>query len=126
MSIYYNRQGQPIDYIHLTSEYEDFESRHVGRDSQDGVVVSTVFLAIDHRFGDGPPLIFETMIMGGKHDNDCWRYATEEEAMIGHAAAISHLFSKKDEDILKIYDNTYKKLVDDAFDAAQRKWKVTE
>lgn len=29
------------------------------------VNVSTVFLAIDHAFGDGPPVLYETMIFGG-------------------------------------------------------------
>ena len=50
--------------------------------------VSTVFLGIDHNFGDGPPLLFETMIFGGKYDNWQDRYATREEALAGHEAAI--------------------------------------
>lgn len=47
--------------------------------------VSTVFLGLCHRFGDGgPPLLFETMIFPG---NDQWRYSTWEEAKAGHAEA---------------------------------------
>jgi hypothetical protein len=47
--------------------------------------VSTVFLGLDHRFGDdGPPLIFETMVFGGIHDQDMERYSTWEEAEAGH------------------------------------------
>ena len=30
------------------------------------VTVSTVFLGVDHSFGDGSPMLFETMIFGGK------------------------------------------------------------
>ena len=49
--------------------------------------VSTVFLAIDYSFGDGPPLLFETMIFGGEHDMYQDRYSTWEEALIGHDCA---------------------------------------
>ena len=53
-----------------------------------GVVrVSTVFLGIDHAFGDGPPELFETMIFGGEHDYETWRYATWDQAEAGHEAA---------------------------------------
>ena len=52
------------------------------------VKVSTVFLGLDHRFGDGPPLLFETMIFGGVFDEDTWQYSTWEEAEIGHRKAI--------------------------------------
>jgi len=52
------------------------------------VRVSTVFLGLDHRFfGDGPPLLFETMIFGGEHDGYQRRYATWEEAEAGHTEA---------------------------------------
>ncbi len=47
--------------------------------------VSTVFLGIDHRFGgEGPPLVFETMVFGGVNDQDQRRYATWDEAVAGH------------------------------------------
>lgn len=55
--------------------------------------VSTVFLGLDHNFwGDGPPVLFETMIFGGEHDQDQWRYSTYEEAEAGHAKAVSLAF----------------------------------
>ena len=54
--------------------------------------VSTVFLGLNHQFGDGPPLIFETMIFSpGPLDQECWRYSTESEALVGHAAAVAQL-----------------------------------
>jgi hypothetical protein len=53
--------------------------------------ISTVFLGLDHQCGDGPPLLFETMIFN-KEDRelDEWqdRYSTWEEAEAGHKAAI--------------------------------------
>ena len=50
------------------------------------VRVSTVFLALNHNLsGDGPPLLFETMVFGGEHDQEQERYGTWEEAEAGHA-----------------------------------------
>lgn len=61
--------------------------RHVAKTEKEDIQVSTVFLGIDHSFGDGPPLLFETMIFGGEHDGDQWRYSTWEEAEKGHMEA---------------------------------------
>jgi hypothetical protein len=53
------------------------------------VHVSTVFLGLDHALGIGPPQIFETMIFGGVHNGDQWRYSTWDEAIAGHEAAVA-------------------------------------
>lgn len=51
--------------------------------------VSTVFLGLDHRFGgDGPPLVFETMIFGGPLQGSVWRYSSYDDADAGHKAAV--------------------------------------
>jgi hypothetical protein len=57
----------------------------------DGTRVSTIFLGTDHQFGDGPPLLFETMIFHGDPGtgDECWRYPTRAEALEGHAAAVA-------------------------------------
>ncbi len=52
------------------------------------VRISTVFLGLDHRFGEGEPQLFETMIFGGEFDQEQWRYSTWEEAEKGHQKAI--------------------------------------
>src|SRR5882757_3426775 len=55
----------------------------------EGVRVSTVFLGLDHSFGSsGPPILFETMIFGGEHDQYQERYSTWEEAEAGHKRAV--------------------------------------
>ncbi|MFQ5591315.1 MAG: hypothetical protein ACE5FM_00025 [Methyloligellaceae bacterium] len=51
--------------------------------------ISTVFLGIDHQFGDGPPILYETMVFGGPCNEECRRYHTKEEALIGHAAMLA-------------------------------------
>lgn len=63
--------------------------RHVALTELDGIKISTVFLGVDHNFStDGPPILFETMIFGGEHDEECWRYATLGEAQAGHDEAV--------------------------------------
>jgi hypothetical protein len=64
--------------------FEDFD-RHVRQTVQGDITVSTVFLGLDHQFGDGPPLLFETMVFGGAHNGAQERYSTWEEAEKGHA-----------------------------------------
>jgi hypothetical protein len=67
--------------------------RVVGKTDVGRVRVSTVFLGIDHGRGwmigeEGPPVLFETMIFGGKHDQYQDRYCTWAEAEAGHARAV--------------------------------------
>lgn len=57
-------------------------------DEAKDIWVSTVFLHIDHNFwGEGGPVLFETMIFGGQHNERIWRYRTWEEAERGHKVA---------------------------------------
>lgn len=52
--------------------------------------ISTIFLGIDMRFdGDGPPLLFETNVFGGKYTYDQIRTCTWEEAEAAHAEAVA-------------------------------------
>lgn len=62
--------------------------------------VSTVFLGIDHQFGDGPPLLFETMIFAkvvdSPLDQRCWRWSTRDQAVAGHARVVEALRAGRD------------------------------
>lgn len=50
------------------------------------IVVSTVFLGINHSFfGRSRPLWFETMVFGTSIDGEQERYETWDEAELGHA-----------------------------------------
>lgn len=53
--------------------------------------VSTVFLGLDHQFGQGPPLVFETMVFGGPCDGDQDRYSTWAEAEAGHQRIVERV-----------------------------------
>lgn len=55
--------------------------------------VSTVFLGLDHQWGIGPPLLFETMVFafGSSLDERCERYATWADALTGHDGIVGEL-----------------------------------
>ena len=69
---------------------------HYKRVALDGVGnynVSTVWLGLDHQYGEGPPLIFETMVFPDDSfvDSFCERYSTETEALDGHERIVANL-----------------------------------
>jgi hypothetical protein len=53
--------------------------------------VLTVFIGTDRQCGDGPPILWETMILGGPCDQRRWRYATKLEALHGHGLAMQQI-----------------------------------
>lgn len=112
MSIYYARDGTPLeDVIAWGKLFENPEYKRVASTTlKDGKWVSTVWLGMDYNmFGEGPPLIFETMVFSAdkeynllfnrsfRHELDCDRYSTEREALEGHAAMV-----KKWEEVIDV------------------------
>jgi hypothetical protein len=91
-----DRDGEPIPIMVATDLLADYDYKVVKKDvfifEEEPVEVSTVWLGLDHNWWpDRAPMIFETMIFGGKLDLECWRYATEEQARAGHADAVKLL-----------------------------------
>lgn len=83
--------GNPVEEIDLVVWAKWFESanRHLAKDElPGGIRVSTVFLGMDHNWGEGPPLLWETMIFGGPNDSYQDRYSTREAALEGHKRAL--------------------------------------
>lgn len=54
-----------------------------------GIWVSTVFLGINHQYGDGLPILFETMIFRGGKGNECDRCESWEQAETQHEEAVA-------------------------------------
>lgn len=79
------------DLLEWGRQFEQ-EERRVARTEQDEVEVSTVFLGLDHSFGGGPPLLFETMVFGGGRDQEMRRYSTWDQAEEGDKAMCDWLF----------------------------------
>jgi len=69
--------------------------RTVADDMVGKVRVSTVFLGIDHNFGTGEPILFETMVFNAEGRALCFnRYTSWDEAEKHHHEMVNRL--KKD------------------------------
>ena len=55
------------------------------------VRISTVFLGLDHSFGGGSPLLFETIVFGGPLDQQQDRCSTWEAAEKMHEAMVERV-----------------------------------
>ncbi len=67
------------------AEWFEKAKRHVAWTEIGKVQISTVFLGVDHNFLEGPkPVLFETMVFGGRLDSNQKRYHTWTEAERGH------------------------------------------
>lgn len=98
-----DEHGQAVpepDLLKWAAWFEKADPR-VAEDKFDGIRVSTVFLGLDHNhYGQGPPLLYETIIFGPeKHYNELakreleeshemWRYTTRTNALAGHKKAV--------------------------------------
>lgn len=90
--------GEPVeepDLLKWARWFGNPDNRTVVQHSYDDVRVSTVFLGLDHQFGDGPPVLWETMIFGGQHDGYCERYSSYEETVDGHLKACGMVIKEK-------------------------------
>ena len=62
-----NKVPVKINDINKWAEFYPINKR-VNATHINDVLISTVFLGIDHSFGGGTPILFETMIFGGKYN----------------------------------------------------------
>ncbi len=63
------------------------ERKAVKQNDIGNIYVSTVFIGLDHGWKTGIPVLWETMIFGGKYDGYQKRYTSHEDALIGHEIA---------------------------------------
>jgi hypothetical protein len=92
------KEPVPCDDLMEWARWFGTADRHVAKTRVGQFWVSTVFLGLDHRFGNaGPPLLFETMVFdesteegrrGGEADFGFDRCSTWEEAQASHARAV--------------------------------------
>lgn len=103
MSDKYMLRGQePVlcnDLMEWATWFETAD-RHVAKTvveqhGENAAKVSTVFLGLDHAFGDGPPVLFETMVFGGDDDGYQRRYRSWAEAALGHAETVATLAARE-------------------------------
>lgn len=77
------------DLLVWAAWFENDDNRRVAETCLGNVLISTVFLGIDHRFfGNGPPLLFETLVFGGPLNDEQTRCSTWEQAETAHALIV--------------------------------------
>ena len=90
--LYFDKQGQAIDMKAWARLMEGAEYKRVALTKlPNGTDVSTVWLGLNHSYGEGRPLIFETMTFGDEETQEQQRYSTEAEALAGHEAMVARL-----------------------------------
>ncbi len=92
MGKYYVLKGKkavPVGDVTEWAKQFDGIDRIVAKTDIKNVRISTVFLGLDHQWGVGTPLIFETLVFGGKFDQEMDRYSTWEEAEEGHKKMVT-------------------------------------
>ena len=85
--MYWRLNGKNIEEVDIVDWYKRKNplSTQLFKSNFGEVDVSTIFMAMDHSFGDdGEPILFETMVFGGEHDNYQERYHTYDRAEEGH------------------------------------------
>ena len=105
VSEYYDRQGNPIsiershELVKEASargeDYKRVARTEIPGDHSD-ISVSTVWLGLDHSYVHSAPLIFETMVFGGRYDEECERYETEEDALEGHSRMVKRISEEQE------------------------------
>lgn len=79
-----NREPVPIYNFMEWAEWFETADRVVWQTQHNECEVSTVFLGLDHQYGSGPPLLFETLVFGGDQDGLMERCSTWDEAEKQH------------------------------------------
>jgi hypothetical protein len=71
--------------------FDQQENRRVAHDVIGNTSISTVFLGLDHGFGQGLPVLWETMVFGGPLDEEQERYTSREAAETGHRLMVDRV-----------------------------------
>jgi hypothetical protein len=91
VGMYYDREGNELS-LEQWAVYHEVQNKRVAETDVEDFWVSTVWLGLDHSYGDGPPLIFETMVFpkdGPMLERYCERYPSEDAARAGHDRAVA-------------------------------------
>lgn len=72
------------DTIEWGKWFGEGSNRIVKQETVNDSFVSTIFMGLDHAFNGGVPVLFETIVFNGKHDQYSERYYDWDEAEAGH------------------------------------------
>lgn len=90
---YYILEGHDVKPCDLMTWARWFRSanRVIGYTETKNGNVSTVCFGLNLQFGDGPALLFETLVSGGPEDGDTKHYSTYEQAVRGHNKMVAKI-----------------------------------
>ena len=101
MISFYDREGMPISADQHAGLQRNWSYKCVARSYFRDVIVSTVWLGLDHGFGcEERPVVFETMVFDSEVNNDglhpsmsefTRRYTTVEDALQGHVEVLEEV-----------------------------------
>lgn len=96
------KDGNPVEEPDLIKWAEWFESatnRVVKQEHVGNTLISTVFLGLDHNFGEGAPILWETMTFNdNRSEQDCDRCSGNwEQAEAMHEAMVERVKKKQNE-----------------------------
>ncbi len=102
---YYDYDGNAVGLEEWSKLIEEKHSNpegrwRIGKDRIGESEVSTVWLGLNHNYGAGPPLIFETLVFGGELADEMDRYSTEREAQLGHKLMVQRV--EKAENVVRV------------------------
>jgi hypothetical protein len=86
---YFDRDGNQITTEEFDKKRSDIEYQRVGLfetlANGEKISVATIWVGMNQSFvPNADPVIFETMVFGGRNNGLCRRYSTELEALVGH------------------------------------------
>jgi hypothetical protein len=86
-----DEQGEPIELDQSDPRryrfWEELDRRRVGYDLVGDVVVSTVFFTLQ-----GRPVLWETLVQGGRLDGQIARYTSRADAIEGHERTLAQVW----------------------------------
>ena len=94
MTRYYILDGHepiPTDNLLEWARWYATANRRVAFDQIANSEISTVFLGLSYRGGEGAPLLFETMVFVGPLDQEHNRYSTWDDAAEGHRQMVDRV-----------------------------------
>jgi hypothetical protein len=96
MTEHYILQGKMVvmePNLRAWARWYETADRVVAKDYVDDILISTVFLGLDHNLqGHGDPLLFETLVFLAEGETgDMQRYFTWAEAECGHALVLESI-----------------------------------
>lgn len=89
---YYDKEGKPISWERHLELTMDLDYKIIAKTRVGTNEVSTVWLGMNHNWGPGPPLIFETLVFPACDDG--YHYATLEQALNGHETMVQKYKAK--------------------------------